>query len=353
MQPPANFGIVIVNYNSAALALQAARSALGAQAHGGVTKIVIVDNGSPDNSRNVFRKALKEKKWPHAKGPALVEEVSLADFTDIRPSIARVESDKIGRLSLTALLGDLEKANLVILENPQNKGFAAGNNIGLQFLSDKNCSHFLLLNPDAVLERSALAAFANCLKDRTIGLAGATLLSIDPPWQVQAYGGARLSPLTLLGRNIGGAEPHDKNHDKNIIETHKRARAKIDYPVGAAMAFRLDWLDHVGPMDERYFLYYEEIDWVTTGADRYRPVWAEGAIAYHHHGASIGSNLGHKTRSALADYHMIRSRLLFAMKWRPYMLPVLWAIGVVQFARRLYRGQHNQARAIIKASLPY
>ncbi len=348
MQGPASFGVVIVNYNSAALALQAARSALGAQSPNGATKIVIVDNGSPDNSRSIFRKTLEEKKGPPIKGPDLVEEVSLAEFSNIHPAIAQVESSKTGQSSLIPVSGDMEKANLVILENPQNKGFAAGNNIGLQFLGTRNCSHFLLLNPDAVLERGALMAFANCLENPQIGLAGATLLSITPPWPVQAYGGARLCPLTLLGRNIGGA----KDHGKNIVTLHKRARTRIDYPVGAAMAFRRDWLDHVGPMDERYFLYYEEIDWVTAGANRYRPVWAEGAIAYHHHGASIGSNLGHKTRSALADYHMIRSRLLFAMKWRPYMLPVLWAIAGAQFIRRLFRGQHDQARAIIKASLP-
>ena len=346
-----SFAIVIVNYGNAALALEAARSALGAATLGPESKVVIVDNGSRDTSLDIFEAALRYDQWPQLEQSHRLKNICLKPIAAIRPAIISAQKTIGIEPKFVTEYGDPEAANLVLIKNDHNGGFAAGNNVGLIWLRAFAITHFLLLNPDAVLEESALFGFVACLKDRRVGLAGATLLSFAPPWPVQAYGGARLHPITLLGRNIGAGveEQHDP---KRLIAAHKQARRHIDYPIGAAMAFRRDWLDHVGLMDERFFLYYEEADWVARGANRYHPAWAEGAICYHHHGASIGSRLKHQRRSALADYHMIRSRALYAMKWRPWLLPILWGLGLIQSLRRIMRGQWAQAKAILRATLP-
>ena len=57
-------------------------------------------------------------------------------------------------------------------------------------------------------------------------------------------------------------------------------------------------------------------------------------------------------RSPLADYHMTRSRILFALKWRPYLAPLAVAAGGGQAAMRLIRGRRANAEAVFRASLP-
>ena len=314
-------GIVIVNYNSLALVLEAVDSVLQANWVGHQPRIVVVDNASP-----------------HQSFGDLIAAFSV-HFPDV--SQQSVTVGDAGEIST-----DLS-TQVTLIGSPVNGGFASGCNIGLKYLLETDTDFFLLLNPDATLEEGALNAFANKLeRDTAYGLVGATLIENTSPPTVQALGGAALNPVTLLGRNLGaGSDPKDVP-DAQTIE------AQMSYPVGAAMACRRDFIEHAGLMNEQYFLYYEEIDWVKAGAPKYRPGWARDAVVYHDRGAVAGSHVKQGERSALADYHMIRSRMLFAQKWCPALVPSILALSAVQAGRRLLRKQPDQAGAVLRAALP-
>lgn len=333
-------GVVIVSYNSAELAYVAALSALGARPLATKTRVVLVDNYSTEESFNVLIALAKGQT--RTQGHPASTDIIFANPDSFSVALCVIEAGQ-----RRVVFGDLDSADLVIIRSDRNGGFSAGCNIGLRFLEKTPTDMFLLLNPDTQLDQGALRAFAAKLEgDRTYGLVGASLLEMDQPHGAQALGGAAIVPWSLLGENLG----------VGCTRTSFPRTAEIEqclaYPVGAAMAFRCDWLAHVGLMDERYFLFYEEFDWVMAGRDKYRPGWVKGALVYHHRGAVVGSHLGASHRSALADYHMIRSRILFAKKWRPWLLPVLWSLGGVQALRRRLRGQKPQARAVMKATLP-
>ena len=327
------WGVVIVNYCCADMAMEAALSVFGAIDSNDV-RVVIVDNASSDNSVQTIRDMFGGRiECPEMPSTLPKDTVQFADPSSLTK--AQIEYRE-GEFTNPRTINP--HAQFILVTSDYNGGFAAGNNIGLKLLEGLDVTHFLLLNPDAILDKNAFSAFEATLLDDSIGLAGATLKSSTTSCHIQALGGAWLHPLTLLGKNI---------------TQRKAAKTKIDYPIGAGMAFRRDWLDHCGLMDERYFLYYEEADWVENGYPVYHPAWCEGAVVYHHHGAAAGSAEAVKQRSPLADYHMIRSRLLFALKWRPWLIPILLGLGLVQTARRLARGQKRQAAAILKASLPF
>jgi hypothetical protein len=310
-------GIVIVNYNSADLALKAIASVLAARRPGRHLQIVLVDNASPELGFD-----------------ALVQRVT-QKFPDHTVAVR------------TADMLSASNAEIVLIASPENGGFAAGCNIGIRFLQAMNTNLFVLLNPDTLIHRDALTAFRDKLSDTSYGLVGATLLTTGKPARVQALGGAMMSAMTLLGKNLGEGEPLSVHQQETYLE------ASLDYPVGAAMAFRADWLEEAGLMDERYFLYYEEADWVRAGRKKYKPGWASGARVFHYRGAVAGSHLGVGQRSPLADYHMVRSRMLFAKKWCPWMLPLLFALGLVQALRRVVRQQWQQAGSVLRGNLPF
>lgn len=330
------FAAVIVNYNCAPLAIDAALSVIGA-AHGDA-RAIIVDSASPDGSAGYFRAVANGRIRPTPEGPATAPEA--------------VRFAKLS--SLTMSLGDAAhvelRDDLTIVLAAENRGFAAGCNIGLAALAGADCDAILLLNPDALVASTSLDAFRRRLADPAIGLCGASVVGFALPHAVQAFGGARLDPLTLLGENLGAGLALSDAPDTAAIER------RLDYPLGAAMAFRPDYLAEAGLLDERYFLYYEEADWALAGAASRRVGWAREAVVYHRYGGATGSartNAGEASaRSALSDYHMARSRLLFAKKWRPHLAPALVGLGQAQALRRLMRGRLDQARAVALGSLP-
>ena len=326
MREERRFGVVIVNYNCAPLALDAALSALGA----GAGAAVIVDNASPDGSADHIERVLRGEL-------AHVCEAPPAPIDNDAPTFADIAALAPGALRL--------------VRASRNGGFAFGCNTGLRALAAlSGVDRFLLLNPDALVSRRALSAFAGRLKDERAGLCGASVVAFEAPHLAQAFGGARLHPVFLTGRNIGeGARLGD-------APAATAVEARMSYPLGAAIALRRDYLSRAGYLDERYFLYYEEADWALAGGPSNRPAWAPGAIVYHRYGASSQSRKvevgASSDRSPLADLHMARSRILFALKWRPLLAPFAVAAVAAQAAVRLLRGKPRNALAVIRAIMP-
>ncbi|HBS35463.1 MAG TPA: hypothetical protein DEA50_10370 [Parvularcula sp.] len=325
MSLSARFGAVIVNYRCAPLALDAALSFLG----DGGGRAVIVDNASDDGSPDYIEAAMRGGAHAPESPPDPLpgRAVRFADPARLAP----------GRLS--------------VLRSKTNGGFAAGCNAGLRLLAAApKIDRLLLLNPDALLAQGALLAFAGRLMDDSAGLCGASVVAFDAPHRVQAFGGAAFDAVLMTGRNIGEGETLAQAPDRRSIE------ARLDYPLGAAIALRKDYLSRAGYLDERYFLYYEEIDWARAGGGAYRPVWAPEAVVYHRYGAASKSErrvAGESSqRSPLSDYHMTRSRVLFAAKWRPPLAPLAMLAGGAQAARRYLRGRPRNGAAVLRASLP-
>jgi GT2 family glycosyltransferase len=325
-------GAAIVNYNCADLALDAARSVIGAAP--GRAVAVIVDNASTDQSRRQFEAAAAGRWPPHQTPPRGVVYAEPA-AAPVRLHVGEAQARQPG---------------IDVIFSPINGGFAAGCNRGLAALKGGDFDLFLLLNPDALIAVGAVEAFADRLADDAIGLCGASVLAFENPHRAQALGGAQLSRLTLSGRNLGEGLLLSEAPCRDAIE------AILDYPLGAAIAFRRDFLDRVGEMDERYFLYFEEADWALAGRRFFRVGWAPGAIVYHRYGAATKSvrreGAGRSRRSPLSEYHMARSRFLFALKWRPHLIPVLFGVSAAEAARRLFDGRLAEARALLRGALP-
>src|SRR5581483_6976768 len=90
----------------------------------------------------------------------------------------------------------------------------------------------------------ALSALVSLAEDEPgVGAVGSVLVGEDGEDRVQACGG-RVSFRTGLAR-----------HNRRIV-----ARDRIDYLVGASLLVRWTALRHVGPLDERFFLYWEDTD---------------------------------------------------------------------------------------------
>lgn len=238
------------------------------------------------------------------------------------------------------------RAQLVLVDNGGNLGFAAGNNVGLRLaLAQPDMAYAWLLNNDTLVEPGCLAAMRDTLAGRDDrAVCGSVIHFFDHPELIQALGGNRFNPSTGIAARSEGRFRHE-------TETFCAAATarRLAYVSGCSMLLPRRFLEEVGLMDEDYFLYYEEIDWFTRAGGRFPPCIAADAHLYHREGRAIGSAAWRRRASAFADFHLYRSRFLFMRKHAPLRLPLCYLAAVLEAGKGLLRGQIANARAMFMA----
>jgi len=146
-----------------------------------------------------------------------------------------------------------------VLRNDSNLGFGAAANQG--FRQSKG-QHILLINPDARLLKGSLSRLKGTLDDHpTAAIAAPTLVLDDGALQESPRSFYNLPALlarrTLYGRTRAG-QAALAEHAPSI--QLGEGPTTVDWVTGAAMLVRRDAMSAQGPFDERYFLYFEDVD---------------------------------------------------------------------------------------------
>jgi GT2 family glycosyltransferase len=304
-------------------------------------KVVVVDNDSQNSSIEHLQ------DWAAGITPIQVNgQFYAAAPVDATP----VEKPILHRRLLAQATPDraIPDEQLLLVDSTINLGFAGGNNVGIRLATAHQADYVWLLNNDTVVARdtlSHLVAFTEEARNagRRLGITGAQLLYYHNPALIQAVLG-RYKPLTATTGHIGLNLPTETSFDDLQI-------GQDDYIVGASMFVSADFIQEVGPMEEDYFLYFEEIDWVKRGrAKNYEIAVCLDARVYHKEGAAIGGGLkDNNNKSALSDFYSIRNRLIITKKfYRKYLLPVYLSLIFVA-ANRIKRKQFDRISLIIKA----
>jgi GT2 family glycosyltransferase len=240
--------------------------------------------------------------------------------------------------------GDAQAASapLILIRNERNVGFAAGNNVALRFaLERQDLGYAWILNNDTLVAPEALSALVRCVRTGPrVGICGSTLLYYDSPDVVQTRGGLAYNRWFATIRAIGQGTSIQEHSDVDRIER------MISYPVGASMLVTRAFLQTVGLLSEDYFLYYEELDWVTRAGTLFTIGYSEDSLVYHKEARSIGKDQA-DTSFHRADYYGHRNRLRYTRRFFPLGLPttVLWTIGAV--LARIWRGQPRRAWSLL------
>ncbi len=177
-----------------------------------------------------------------------------------------------------------------VVEAGRNAGFATASNIGI-FASTGR--HVVLFNPDAVAGPGSLARMVALLDtDPMIGAVGPRLLNPD----LTDQGTARSFPTpaaALLGRRSPLTRLWPGNPwTRRYLVGSRRTDAfpfDIDWMSGACLMARREVVAEVGPLDGRYFMYWEDADWCRRIKDAgMRVVCEPRARVVHDEGAARG-----------------------------------------------------------------
>lgn len=197
-----------------------------------------------------------------------------------------------------------------------NIGYAGGVNLCIRALGGSAWEAVLVLNPDAAVAPEALGHLASYASGGRYGVVGCRLL-FSETGRVQMFGG-RWLPWLARAVNLGLDAPASIRPDVPAVER------QLDYVCGGAMFVTRAYCDVVGPMDEGYFLYMEEVDFCFRRGG-FRLGYAHDAVVTHLHGATTGASRDARRKSPLTIYLSERNKLRFTRRFFPFRYPVVVA----------------------------
>lgn len=256
-----DLGIVIVNWNTCSLLQRCLETVFASE---GVSfHVVVVDNNSPDDSAGMVAR----------------------EFPQVQ-----------------------------LIANTENVGFSAANNQGLRWfgfdspIREDAPRYALILNPDTEVPPDALASMVAYLDaDETIGAAGPKLLMLDgnldlacrrsfPTPEVSFY------QITGLSKRFPDS-PRFGRYNMTYLDPD--VETEVDSVVGAFMMIRREAIDRVGLLDERFFMYGEDLDWAYRIKEAGWIVKYNPAVAVLH----VKRAASRQSKKAQREFH--RASLLF------------------------------------------
>ncbi|MFQ6057602.1 MAG: glycosyltransferase family 2 protein [Anaerolineae bacterium] len=146
-----------------------------------------------------------------------------------------------------------------LIANRENLGFAAANN---QALCRSQGRYALLLNPDTEVQGDALGDLVRFMDENPrVGVAGAKLLYPDGRVQHSAFGFPTLAQAFLDFFPLNHRLVNSRLNGRYPLRWYDGAPFPVDHPLGACLMARREAIAQVGLLDERFFIYCEEIDW--------------------------------------------------------------------------------------------
>lgn len=209
--------IIIVNYNTGPLTKALVESLLSDAKLPKRTEIIVVDNNSQDESVSFLR----------------------SDYPEI-----------------------------TVIDNKENLGLAAGINIGIKHGKGQ---YYLVLNPDMIAPEGSVATLVEYMDaHKDVGMAGGKLISPNGKLQYSCY--RFYTPMTIVYRRtfLGKTKRGKRAVSRFLMKDydHKNPR-DVDWLMGACLIVRRKAAEDTKGMDQRFFLYFEDVDWC-------RRIWEAG-----------------------------------------------------------------------------
>ncbi|HEV8072233.1 MAG TPA: glycosyltransferase family 2 protein [Planctomycetaceae bacterium] len=279
---------IIINYKTPGLTLDCLASLQAEISDLPGSQAIVVDNASDDDSVAILGREIKARSWENWVGLA---------------------------------------------QSTLNAGFSAGNNFGIAAARESAFDGFLLANSDTVVHRGALRHLCAALWNApTTGLVGPRLEW--PSGEVQASCFRCISPLSelaaaaktgVLSRLVRGDLPIPVDPNNGTVTE------SVEWISFACVLIRAEVFAAVGPMDEGFFMYYEDVDYCRRARlAGWKIAYAPEARVVHLRGGRTPDEFAQEERRRRPRfYYESRSRYLAKYYGRtgPLQANVCWTLG--------------------------
>ena len=281
---------------------------------------------------------LKQKKWRNF-------EVVLVDNFSTDNSVESIENYISGHdLSFIKekfpnwQRSTYKSQNLPIhfLKSDSNKGFAAGNNIGIKYAISKYNQPFYIwmLNNDTVVKNNSLPKLISFFESDNYGLIGSKILDFEPPHEIQSLHGTfnKFTGRTKTIRNLN-------------------SKKQISYPIGASLFLSSEIIKKIGFLNEKYFLFHEEIDYsIRVLSNNLKIGVCLDSIVFHKQGASTGSFKNKKKKNLHIEEYKYKGLLLLYKNYYKRFIFFAHINLILKAFKFSFKGEFANARLLIKVT---
>ncbi len=269
-------------------------------------QIIVVDNSEDNESVkhliNFFER--KFNIWIFPENP--LRDKSIPPMEDVIPYLYLEEN---GNKEIIPKKTNAKNKDpkVILIKAKENRGFAAGNNLGIRYaLKNNDFRYVWLLNNDTVVEKDSLKNMVEYMnKNPDVGVLGSKLILYFEPEYIQVAGGGRFSKFLLRAKHFGRMSKIDDWKEET----------ELDHVIGASMFVRKDIVERE-LMDEDFFMYVEETEWCTRIKKMgYRLIYFPESIVYHKESVTIGK------KNPFFFYYNSRNFLYFIKKHYRLRLP--------------------------------
>lgn len=290
-----NVAIILVNWNGKQDTLSCLASLGKFKVKSLKLKVIVVDNGSTDNSAEVIR-----EKFP-----------------------------------------DVE-----IIETGKNLGFTGGNNVGIRHALRWGADYVWLVNNDTVVDKSALVALLEAFGDTSVGVVGSKIYFLsghefhkdryrkEDGGHVLWYAGGLIDWQNMYASHRGVDEVDTGQYDA-VMET--------PFVTGCSMMIKKQVFEKIGLFNEKLFAYLEDLDFCLRASHAgYKLLYAPESIVWHKNAGSSGAG------SDTHQYYMTRNRLLVGMCYASLRTKCALTREAIRF---VLKGPSIYRKAVIDAML--
>jgi len=190
-----------------------------------------------------------------------------------------------------------EGGDLILLETGENLGYTGGNNYGIKYAMDHGADYVFVLNNDTFIASDAIEKMIDVAEaDVRVGVATCKILT-HPQRNLLWFGGAKYDTRYMIARHVGYGQ-----EDSDLYNTE----CDIPWATGCALFMRRAAIEAAGLLFEGFFLTAEDLDLCLRIKDKgYRIVYVPAAVIWHKEAISSG---GHDAPQYV--YYQTRNLLL-------------------------------------------
>jgi N-acetylglucosaminyl-diphospho-decaprenol L-rhamnosyltransferase len=214
-----------------------------------------------------------------------------------------------------------EFPEVILVASPYNRGFGGGMNLGLKKSTGR---YAIVLNPDVAIMDKPFDRLVQFMDQHPrVGLAGPKLLNPDGSVQYSCYRFPKWY-TPILRRSPLGSLPTFRNHLRKYLmkDFSHTENQEVDWLLGAFLIVRATALKQVGFFDERFFLYFEDIDWCRRfWVNNWEVCYVADVEVVHYHKRESAEIAGFSALFAYPTRIHIRSWLKYCSKYFGDKLP--------------------------------
>lgn len=205
-------------------------------------------------------------------------------------------------------------SDVEVVEAGENLGFVGGNNVGIRRALEWGAEYIWLLNNDTVVDNNALGALLEAFSDKGVGVAGSKIyFSPGHEYHKAHYADKdRGHVLWYAGGCIDWKNMYAAHRGVDEVDTGQYDRTEeTPFVTGCSMMIRREVIEAIGMLDEKLFMYFEDVDFCLRAKRRgWQCVYVPKSIVWHMNAGSSGS-----PGSDTHQYYQTRNRLIMGMRY--------------------------------------